>query len=81
MTLAVAGHASPIGVDGDTGHALEYGMNPGPVKWSSREIVFADAMTRGAEFGRVTGGTVGVNNAPTTGAGLVGEGWPDFIRG
>ncbi|MEW6072361.1 MAG: hypothetical protein AB1726_07135 [Planctomycetota bacterium] len=57
-------------------------MNPADQNWTSREIVFADAMARGMEFGRVVRGQITFDSAPVIPPGedppLLGEGWPDF---
>ncbi len=52
-------------------------MNPSFATWSSRGIVFADAMLRVRDFVIYNGGSQG--NAPLIplGQGLLGEGWPD----
>ena len=57
--------------------ALEYGMNPSFATWSSRAIVFADAMARPREHVLYDGGSLGVAPAIPLGQGLLGEGWPD----
>ncbi len=63
-------------------NALEYGMNPSFQRWSSREIVFADAMMRASEFVIVRNDELGVQRAPLVPLGETparrGEGWPDF---
>jgi len=62
--------------------ALEYGMNPSFQRWTSREIVFADAMMRATEFVLVRNGELTLEGAPLVPLGrspaLSGEGWPDF---
>lgn len=57
--------------------ALEYGMNPSFQTWSSRAIVFADAMARPREFVIYNQGSQGSAPSIPLGQGLVGEGWPD----
>jgi len=57
--------------------ALEYGMNPSFSTWSSRAIVFADAMLRAREFVIFDNGSQGLAPLIPPGQGLVGEGWPD----
>lgn len=63
-------------------NALEYGMNPSFQRWSSREIVFADAMMRASEFLIVRNGELTPDPAPLFPLGRatprVGEGWPDL---
>jgi PKD repeat protein len=63
-------------------NALEYGMNPSFSRWSSREIVFADAMQRASEFAIVRNGELTQEGAPLFPLGRVpvrlGEGWPDL---
>ena len=63
-------------------HALEYGMNPSFQRWSSREIVFADAMMRASEFVIVRAGVLTTEGAPLVtlaeSPARLGAGWPDF---
>ena len=63
-------------------NALEYGINPSAARWSSREIVFADAMMRASEFLIVRGGELQLQRAPLVPLDaspvLPGAGWPDF---
>jgi len=62
-------------------NALEYGMNPSFSRWSSREIVFADAMMRASEFLIVRERELRLELAPLVPFGSPprpGAGWPDF---
>jgi PKD repeat protein len=63
-------------------NAIEYGMNPSFTRWTSREIVFADAMLRASEFLIVRNGELTLDPAPVLPLGRVparvGEGWPDL---
>jgi PKD repeat protein len=65
-------------------YALEYGMNPSFARWTSREIVFADAMMRATEFVVVRAGELTLERAPLVPLGAeparLGEGWPDFAQ-
>jgi PKD repeat protein len=74
--------ASAIEARAPERNALEYGMNPSFQRWSSREIVFADAMQRATEFLIVRGDEISMDPAPLIPLGRtpprVGEGWPDF---
>jgi PKD repeat protein len=78
-TLARAGL---IEVQPPARNALEYGMNPSFSRWTSREIVFADAMLRASEFLIVRAGELTLDPAPLIPLGRVpprpGEGWPDL---
>jgi len=71
-----------VRVERRLGNALEYGMNPSFARWSSREVVFADAMMRASEFLVVRGGELLPQPAPLVPLGRVpvrtGEGWPDL---
>lgn len=62
--------------------ALDYGMNPSFARWSSREIVFADALMRASEFLILRAGELSTDGAPLVPLGRqparVGAGWPDF---
>src|SRR5262245_41422810 len=62
--------------------AIQYGMNPSFARWTSREIVFADAMMRASEFLIVRAGEMSQDPAPIIPLGRVpprlGEGWPDL---
>ena len=62
--------------------AIEYGMNPSFTRWSSREIVFADAMLRASEFLIVRNGELTLEAAPVLPLGRdpprLGAGWPDL---
>jgi PKD repeat protein len=64
--------------------ALGYGMNPSFSRYSSREVVFADAMMRASEFRIVRGGELTTEAAPLIPLGRqpprVGEGWPDLTQ-
>jgi hypothetical protein len=59
-------------------------MNAGFHTWWGREIVFADAMTRGLEITKVVNGIMTFDLAPVIPLGevppLLGEGWPDFAQ-
>src|SRR6185503_10107772 len=63
-------------------NAIEYGMNPSFTRWTSREIVFADATLRASEFLIVRDGDMTLEAAPVLQLGRVpprvGEGWPDL---
>ena len=67
---------------GHSEYVLEYGMNPSFQNWSSKAVVFADAMTRASEFVVVRGGSLTPELAPTIPLGEfpvpVGAGWPDL---
>lgn len=62
--------------------ALAYGMNPSFQRWTSREILFADAMMRATEFLIVRAGQLTLEGAPLVPLGESpprrAEGWPDF---
>jgi len=63
-------------------NAIEFGMNPSFQRWSSREIVFADAMMRASEFVIVRDGETTLEPAPLIPLGRaparLGQGWPDL---
>ena len=60
------------------GSALEYGMNPSFHTWTSRAIVFGDAMMRARELSRWREGAPdGPAPLIPLGQGRLGEGWPD----
>jgi PKD repeat protein len=92
VTLAVAGpggadtlaRAGLIAVGPPVRTAVEYGMNPSFARWSSREIVFADAMMRASEFLVVRAGALTLDPAPLVPLGDVpprtGQGWPDLSQ-
>src|SRR5262245_35820757 len=52
-------------------------MNPSFQTWTSRAIVFADAMQRAREFSYWRDGTQGRAPLIPSGQGLAGAGWPD----
>lgn len=56
-------------------YAIQFGMNPSFHTWSSRGIVFADAMTRAKDFELIEGDSLG--RAERIADGLLGAGWPD----
>ena len=57
-------------------YVIEYGMNPSFHTWSSRGIVFADAMTRAKMFEVFDNGT-SLGRATPIPEGQLGAGWPD----
>ena len=74
LALCIAGDRAPC-AQSSCSHAIEFGMNPSFHTWSSRGIVFADAMTRVKDFEVFEGESIG--RATPIAAGLLGEGWPD----
>jgi len=59
------------------GYAIEYGINPSFQTWTSRAIVFPDAMQRSREFVYWAGGPQGKAALIPLGSGRLGAGWPD----
>ncbi len=57
--------------------AIRYGMNPSFQTWSSRAIVFADALQRVREFKTWDDGPLGPAALLAPGSGVLGAGWPD----
>lgn len=57
--------------------ALEYGLNPSFQTWSSRAIVFTDALQRVREFSFWNNGPQGRAPLIPLGSGRPGAGWPD----
>ena len=74
LALCIAGNHAPC-AQSSCSYAIEFGMNPSFHTWSSRGIVFADAMTRVKDFEVFEGDSIG--RATPIAAGLLGEGWPD----
>ncbi|HEX6883457.1 MAG TPA: PKD domain-containing protein [Planctomycetota bacterium] len=79
---ALASAHRPAFVEVRARPALAYGMNPSLSRWSSREIVFADAMMRASEFLIVRAGELTTEPAPLVPLGRqpprLGQGWPDL---
>ncbi len=59
------------------GTAIDYGMNPSFQTWSSRAIVFADAVQRVRRFSHWNGGPQGDAPLIPPGSDRPGAGWPD----
>jgi len=60
--------------------AIEYGINPSFQTWSSRAIVFADAVQRVRHYSYWSNGAQGVAPLIPLGSGRLGAGWPDPAR-
>lgn len=81
-SCALLAWAAPLArAQGPCRPAIEYGMNPSFQTWSSRAIVFADALQRVRRF------TIWNRGQPTgdaelipVGRGALGAGWPDPAR-
>jgi hypothetical protein len=76
VPLVLASFATGASAQTECDWAIEYGMNPSFHTWSSRAIVFADAMTRTRQFSYFEQG-VRRADAPLIPNGALGAGWPD----
>lgn len=74
---ALARTAAPASAQSPCEYALEYGINPSFQTWSSRAIVFADAMQRVRTFSVWTDRPLEEAAVIPMGSGALGEGWPN----
>jgi hypothetical protein len=72
--------SSPLSAQSRCRTALDYGLNPSFQTWSSRAIVFADALQRVREFSFWNNGPQGRAPLIPLDSGRVGAGWPDPAR-